>query len=218
MNAGDHLSRPSAIPGPAFAELLAAYRDSRRHYHDVGHIEAMLAGLRDCRSLLHDVEAVELAIWFHDAVYDAAAPDNEERSADLARQVLAGRLEQGRLEQVAALILATRKHELASSGETQEPADRERSDMAYFLDLDLQILGTEATRFDAYETAVRREYAHVPEAAWRIGRATVLRRFMARPRLYFSDLFAEKLEERARANLARSLAKLTEGEPPQASV
>lgn len=213
MNPGNSPSRPTAIPEPAFAELLAAYRDPRRHYHDLGHIEAMLTGLQDCRPLLHDAEAIELAIWFHDAVYDAAAPDNEERSADLARQVLAGQLEQGRLRQVVALILATRKHELAGDGGL-----RERADTAYFLDLDLQILGAEAARFDTYEAAVRREYAHVPEAAWRIGRAAVLRRFMARPRLYFSDLFAEKLEERARANLARSLASLTGGEPPQASV
>lgn len=213
MNPGDGPSRPAAIPEPAFAELLTAYRDPRRHYHDIGHIEAMLAGLQDCRALLHDAEAVQLAIWFHDAVYDAAAPDNEERSADLARQVLAGQLEQERLRQVVMLILATRKHELAG-----DRSPRERADMAYFLDLDLQILGAEATRFDAYEAAVRREYAHVPDAAWRIGRAAVLRRFMARPRLYFTDLFAEKLEEGARDNLARSFAKLTEDDPSQASV
>lgn len=213
MNPGDNPARPAAIPEPAFADLLTAYRDPHRHYHDIGHIEAMLAELQDCRPLLHDAEAVELAIWFHDAIYDAAAPDNEERSADLARQVLGRRLGQGRLERVATLILATRKHELAGDSGPQE-----RADMAYFLDLDLQILGAEAARFDAYEAAVRREYAHVPEAAWRIGRAAVLQRFTARPRLYFSDLFAERLEERARANLARSLAKLTEGEPPQASV
>ncbi|PRH87916.1 hypothetical protein C5L14_08370 [Labrys okinawensis] len=212
MKAGDRPPRPPAIPEPAFVDLLAAYRDPRRHYHGLGHIEAMLAGLQDCRPLLHDAEAVELAIWFHDAVYDAASPDNEERSADLAREVLAGQLEQERLEQVAALILATRRHELAGL------AGRPQSDMAYFLDLDLQILGAEAARFDAYEAAVRREYAHVPEAAWRTGRAAVLQRFRARRRLYFSDLFAEKLEEGARANLARSLAKLTEDEPPQASV
>ena len=218
MSTGNPLSRPPAIPEPAFAELLAAYRDPRRHYHDLDHIEAMLAGLEYCRAFLHDAKAVELAIWFHDAIYDAAAPDNEERSADLARQVLGGQLDPERQERVTALILATRKHELADQGRTQEPARQERSDMAYFLDLDLQILGAEAARFDAYEAAVRREYVHVTEAAWRIGRAAVLRRFMARPRLYFSNLFAERLEERARANLARSLAKLSEGKPPQASV
>ena len=213
MSVGDHLSRPPAISEPAFAELLTAYRDPRRHYHDIGHIEAMLAGFQDCRPLLHDAGAIELAIWFHDAVYDAAAPDNEERSADLARQVLDRRLEPERLERVAALILATKKHEF-----TDGTGAEERSDLAYFLDLDLQILGAEAERFDAYEAAVRREYAHVPETAWRIGRTTVLQRFMVRSRLYFSNLFAEKLEERARANLARSLANLSGDQPPQASV
>lgn len=213
MSVGDSPSRPPAIPEPAFADVLAAYQDPRRHYHGLGHIGGMLADLRDCRSLLHDAEAVELAIWFHDAVYDAAAPDNEERSADLARQVLGRRLEPERLERVAALILATKKHELTDGAGAEE-----RSDLAYFLDLDLQILGAEAERFDAYEAAVRREYAHVPETAWRIGRAAVLQRFMARPRLYFSDLFAEKLEERARVNLARSLANLSGDQPPQASV
>ncbi|WP_448953596.1 HD domain-containing protein [Labrys neptuniae] len=206
-------TRPSAIPEPAFADLLAAYGDPGRHYHGLAHIEAMLAGLKECRALLHDAEAVELAIWFHDAVYDASAADNEERSADLARQVLAQRLEPSRLEQVGALILATRKHELA--GDIGTP---ERSDMAYFLDLDLKILGAEPALFAAYEVAVRREYAHVPDAAWRTGRAAVLQRFMARARLYFSDVFAERLELRARENLARSLESLTDSAPPQASV
>ena len=80
--------------------------------------------------------------------------------------------------------------------------------MAYFLDLDLQILGAPAKKFKAYEAAVRREYAHVDDAAWRIGRAAVLQRFAARPRLYFSAFFGERLEERARENLRRSLARL----------
>jgi predicted metal-dependent HD superfamily phosphohydrolase len=195
--------RPSAIAADAFAALLAAYAAPERYYHGLAHIEAMLEAMGRCRHLLHDAEAVELAIWFHDAVYDAKASDNEEKSAALARQVLQDSLAPTRLARIEALILATKRHELdrvASKGE--------RSDMAHFLDLDLHILGAAPAVFDTYEAAVRLEYAHVGEAAWRVGRAAVLQRFAARPRLYFSAFFAEQLEERARANLAHSIEKL----------
>ena len=82
--------RPSALPAVSFAVLPAAYLEPERHYHNVGHVEAMLNGMGQCRPLLHDAEAVERAIWFHDVVYDARAGDNEERSAAFAGKLLRG--------------------------------------------------------------------------------------------------------------------------------
>ncbi|RVD62485.1 hypothetical protein EN750_21345, partial [Mesorhizobium sp. M7A.F.Ca.ET.027.03.2.1] len=63
------------------SELLALYRAPGRHYHNLSHIEAMLALAGDCRELLGDPQAIEAAIWFHDAVYDSKAKDNEAQSA-----------------------------------------------------------------------------------------------------------------------------------------
>ena len=198
-----NLIRPLAIPEPEFAELVAAYGQPQRHYHTLSHISALLTGMENCRALLNDVEAVELAIWFHDAIYDPQANDNEERSASLARNILKERLIPQQLERVCALILATKKHEIDSV-----TAKLAASDAAYFLDLDLQILGAESEYYDDYEAAVRREYHYLPDSVWREGRSAVLQRFLARPRLYFSDFFADKLEKRARENLAHSLEKL----------
>jgi predicted metal-dependent HD superfamily phosphohydrolase len=65
------------------AELARAYQAPDRHYHDLRHIEALLSLARNHRAALDDHEAVEAAIWFHDAVYDARRSDNEEESAKL---------------------------------------------------------------------------------------------------------------------------------------
>jgi predicted metal-dependent HD superfamily phosphohydrolase len=50
--------------------------------------------------------------------------------------------------------------------------------------MDLSIRGTPAPAFACYEADIRREYAMVPEDAYRVGRAAVLERFLSRDRLY----------------------------------
>ncbi|TIU46557.1 MAG: hypothetical protein E5W19_25905, partial [Mesorhizobium sp.] len=83
-------------------ELSVLYHAAGRHYHNLAHIEAMLTLAGDYRTLLDDPEAVEAAIWFHDAIYDSRAKDNEAQSAALAEQKLAGRTDAGRLSRVSA--------------------------------------------------------------------------------------------------------------------
>jgi predicted metal-dependent HD superfamily phosphohydrolase len=141
---------------------------------------------------------VELALWFHDAVYDARRQDNEERSAGwAARSVLAAGCAEPVAQRVQALVLATRGHE-----------DGGDPDAALLLDIDLAILGAAPARFAEYERQVRAEYAHVPDAQFRAGRAAILAGFQARPHLYRTAPFRDALEQRARANIARSLAAL----------
>ncbi|TIO53509.1 MAG: hypothetical protein E5X80_03355 [Mesorhizobium sp.] len=185
------------------SELSALYRAEDRHYHSLAHIETMLALAEEYRRLLHDPSAVEAAIWFHDAVYDSRAKDNEAKSAALAEQKLSGRTTPERLAHIAVMINATATHQLP-------PLDDEKatSDAALFLDMDLAILGAEPDAFDAYEKAVRREYGWVEEPMWRTGRAAVLRSFLARPHIYHTTEFRQRLEPRARQNLERSLAAL----------
>src|SRR5215470_11849955 len=98
------------ISDPVRAELVSAYTASDRHYHDLRHIETLL-GLADaCASAITDREAVEAAIWFHDAIYDTRRNDNEERSAGLAVARLAGTTDGGRVARIAAMIRATAGH------------------------------------------------------------------------------------------------------------
>jgi len=75
------------------------------------------------------------------------------------------------------------------------------------VDVDLGILAAPRSRFEEYETQIRREYATYPDDVYREGRAAILHHFLDRPRIYQTDAFAE-LEGVARANLRRSLRVL----------
>ncbi|RUW23823.1 hypothetical protein [Mesorhizobium sp. M1E.F.Ca.ET.041.01.1.1] len=191
------------IDGALKNELTALYQAGDRHYHDLAHVEAMLALAEECRRLLHDPDAVEAAIWFHDAIYDSRAKDNETKSAVLAEQKLSGRISSERLSRIVAMIDATATHQLPRLDD-----EKATSDAALFLDMDLAILGAEPGAFDAYEKAVRREYGWVEEPMWRAGRAAVLKSFLARPHIFHTELFRRRFEAQARKNLARSLQAL----------
>ena len=184
-------------------ELSELYRAEDRHYHSLAHIAAMLALAAEYRGLFHDPEAVEAAIWFHDAVYDSRAKDNEEKSAALAERKLTGRTSPERLARIAAMINATATHQLPSF-EDKNAAN----DAAFLLDMDLAVLGAEPSAFDAYEKAVRREYGWVEEPMWRAGRAAVLNNFLARPHIFGTEPFRRRFEAQARKNLSRSLQNL----------
>ncbi|RJF86993.1 hypothetical protein D3874_08160 [Oleomonas cavernae] len=181
------------------ADLLARYGEAGRHYHGMGHIQALLGLARDHAGILSDPGVVEAAIWFHDAVYDTRAKDNEGRSAALAALLLKDRLAPARLAAVVAMIEATATHQVPAIG---------GEDAALFLDMDLSILGEAPAVFDAYEQGVRLEYAWVADDRWRQGRAAVLAGFLGRPRIFHTDIFRDRYEAPARANIRRSLARL----------
>lgn len=193
----------SLIAEPLKQELSALYRAEDRHYHNLAHIEAMLALAGDYRASLHDPEAVEAAIWFHDAIYDSRAKDNEARSAALAEKKLAGSTDAGRLNRISAMILATATHQLPLFDNAAATRDA-----SLLLDMDLSVLGSAPDAFDAYERAARREYGWVEEPMWRAGRAAVLKDFLARPHIFHTQEFRQRFEPQARLNMARSLETL----------
>jgi predicted metal-dependent HD superfamily phosphohydrolase len=194
------------ISEPVRAELVSAYRAPDRHYHDLRHIEALL-GLADaCAGMIADREALEAAIWFHDAIYDTRCRDNEERSAALAVARLAGTTDEDRIARIAAMIRATAGHALPELADAAA-----KRDCALFLDMDLAIFGSAPADFDAYEAAVRREYDWVTEPQWKLGRRAVLAQFLARPAIYATQRFQASHEAAARRNLARAIARLDRG-------
>jgi predicted metal-dependent HD superfamily phosphohydrolase len=188
------------------SRLIAIYSGADRHYHDLRHIETLLALAQEHAREIADNEAIEAAIWFHDAVYDTRKADNEGQSAELATKLLAGVARNERLEFIAAMIRASADHRVP--GSMLAPA---ADDCALFLDMDLAILASPAEAFAAYERAVRREYDWVPETQWRAGRSQVLRNFLTRPFIYASPQFQRSHEAAARSNLKRSLALLNGG-------
>lgn len=184
--------------------LLEAYADPRRGYHDLRHLEEVLDHLDvllaepGADPPRVDGDVVRLAAWFHDAVYDGA-PDDEERSARLAEESLASAgLGAGVVAEVARLVRLTATH---------DPADGDVAG-AVLSDADLAVLAAGPERYAEYVSGVRREYAHVPDDAFRHGRAEVLRGLLAAPALFRTGTGRRLWEQRARANVEAELAAL----------
>ena len=188
----------AAPPPGLFEEVLARYSEAHRHYHTARHLEECFAQLDTVRVEAERPGEVEFALWFHDAVYETRRHDNEQRSAEWARLVAdqAG-LDAGVGGRVAALIMATR-HDAQPVG----------PDACVLVDVDLSILGAEPLRFDEYERDVRQEYGWVPTPVFRRERRKILRSFLERPQIFQTPPMHAAREQRARANLARSLRKL----------
>ena len=186
----------ATVNGGLMNQLVAAYSERHRHYHTLQHLRECLAHAEAVRTLARRPAELDLALWFHDAVYDPQRKDNEERSAQWAHaSVLAAGCAQDIGDRVAALVLATRDH----------VSRNEDADTQLMLDIDLAILGASYARFDEYERQVRTEYAHVDDAAFRGGRTKFVQSMLARPAIYATDVYRGTLEKRARENLPRSV-------------
>jgi predicted metal-dependent HD superfamily phosphohydrolase/predicted acetyltransferase len=183
---------------PAYQELVSLYSQPHRHYHNLSHIAECLAEFDSVKSLAHQPDAVELALWFHDAVYETRSQENEEKSAELARRRIADAGGTADLcNSVATLILSTKAHDSSL-----------HPDAPLLVDVDLSILGQAADRFWTYEAQIRREYEWVPETIFCEKRAEILDRFLARPRIYSTEPLFAKYEQQARRNLQESIRKL----------
>jgi predicted metal-dependent HD superfamily phosphohydrolase len=181
-----------------FSALAAAYSEPHRHYHNTSHIEHCLREFDSTRTLAEHPEAVEFAIWLHDAVYNPRDDDNEEKSAKWAADVLASLgCTQTVVVRVADLILATKHH-----------VPLHDPDARLIVDIDLSILGQPPDVYDNYEESIRAEYAWATAATYRVGRWRVLRGFSQRFRIFQTDRFFTLYEKQARQNLARTVAGL----------
>jgi predicted metal-dependent HD superfamily phosphohydrolase len=202
MNPAGLLARWRALVPGADAlgeDLIACWSQPHRRYHTTDHLAAVLAVIDRYAHLVGDPDAVRLAGWFHDAVYDPRAGDNEERSARLAQTRLpAAGVPAGRVAETARLVRLTAGHQVA---------DDDRAG-ALLADADLAVLAGGEGDYDRYVAAVRREYAHVPDDAFRAGRAAVLESLLGLPALYRIVPVRSEWEVRARANLNRELDAL----------
>lgn len=191
--------RPSADAG--FDSIAARYGEPRRRYHTLDHVAAVLTTIDELlvREPVDDADAVQLAGWLHDVVYDPARSDNEAQSAVYARRALSViRVPVAVTGETARLIELTAGHEVA---------DGDRNAMV-LVDADLAILGSPRDVYDRYAVDIRGEYAHVDEPAYRAGRRAVLETFLARPRLFRTATAHERFDAPARDNLRREIAAL----------
>jgi len=180
------------------AELLARHAEPHRAYHTQQHLAECLALFDEFRVLAERPAEVEIALWFHDAIYDVYRHDNEVASADWARTALLDASAAGDVaERIAALVLATRHSAAPATPDEQ-----------LLVDIDLAILGAAPARFAEYEAQIRVEYAHVPPAVFFEKRGAILAGFLARPVLYGTPALRARLEATARANLQVAIASL----------
>ena len=156
-----------------FHSLNAAYTEKHRYYHTREHIQACLEHFNDFSSQAEHPEEIEIALWFHDSIYNPLSSNNERKSADWASSfLLANGARPEAVERVRRLIMAT-QHNVAIH----------TKDESILLDIDLSILGADAKTYDMFEKAVRQEYRIIPMFIYRRNRAEVLNSFLLRPHI-----------------------------------
>jgi predicted metal-dependent HD superfamily phosphohydrolase len=169
--------------------LLECYSEPQRAYHTLQHLEECLLILDDAKKtgLIAQPDLIEMALWFHDAVYDPQSSENEMLSAQMALEAL-GDSELAR--EVARLILLTKSHQ-----------PEEGPDDAWIIDIDLAIFAQPMDRVLEYERQIRQEYAWVPEEVYVEKRGEILSGFLQRKQIYLTAWARERFEARARENL-----------------
>jgi predicted metal-dependent HD superfamily phosphohydrolase len=175
--------------------LLAKYSEATRKYHSIQHLTECLAYFRAAQHLAAKPAEVEMALWFHDAIYDTNEHDNDEQSANwaLSASTSAG-VSLEKAERIYSLILVT-KHTAAPFAQDEK----------VLIDIDLSILVAEPARFAEYESQIRAEYSFAPEPLFRCKRSQILRSFFDRPAIYSTEFFHGLLERQARTNLSFAL-------------
>ena len=181
-----------------WAAVVAAWSEPHRRYHDLAHLAAVLGIVEALAAHADDPDAVRLAAWYHDVVYDPRSDENEQRSAGRARAGLRGLVPDERIAEVERLVLLTAGHDPA-------PGD---ADGAVLCDADLAVLAAPPEAYAAYASAVRAEYAHLSDAEFTAGRIAVLERLLGLPELYRLPENAQRWSATARANLTAELSLL----------
>ena len=203
------VARLGAVPGgtdPILSVLVGRYSEPHRRYHTLHHVADVLAQvdwLVAAGERVEDPEAVELAAWFHDAVYQPGAPDNEAQSAQLATEALGGMgLASPRVERVASLVLATARH--VPDG----------PDAAALCDADLAVLGRDREGYLRYARQIRSEWSHLDDARYRKGRTAVLRGFLERPLPYYTRTMRDERGALLAGNVRDEIERLSDDARP----
>jgi predicted metal-dependent HD superfamily phosphohydrolase len=184
-----------------YEKVIRGWKSWGRRYHTLEHLNACLRQFDEFRELAQYPAEVEIALWFHDAVYKTRKSDNEAKSAEWAAEFLSAHgASREVIDRVTRLIMATAHNVKDLSG-----------DATLVVDVDLSILGQTREIYDQFEKNVRKEYWWVPRKRFVAGRTAILKSFLDRPKIYYWPVMREKLEARARENLERAIRALEVG-------
>ena len=181
-----------------FTELKARYEETHRKYHNVDHIESVLFELGKARYIAENKDSIELALWFHDAIYNTFSKSNEKDSADLAVSFIS--------ENAGCIELQKTVHSLIMA--TEHNFVPQINDQKLIVDIDLSILGSTESRYAEFELAIRKEYKYVPWFIFKKKRIELLRYFLNRKSIYSHEHYIDSLEKQARVNITDAIAKL----------
>ncbi len=192
------LANRLGLPDAVLADLVKAYGEPHRRYHTLVHIVEMLDCHAESRHIADNPDTIDLAVWFHDCIYDAKLEygENERLSAEQLGAVYDG--------EGSAAAQAMIRHS-AGHAASDDP------DVQLFCDLDLYRLGVPFEAFDQHGKDVRAEYAWIEEDVWTTKRNAFFQGLLDRPVIYQTDYWRSRLEKQARENLARTIDSLSAG-------
>lgn len=176
-------------------ELLTAWSDPRRRYHDLTHLGECLSALT---ALGSDLRTEHLALWFHDAVHTNSPELDERRSAKLAQDRLSAVMSPAEVNEVSRLILLTIDH---------DPQPEDLSGVRV-CDADLAILGANPARYRASVVALREEQPNLTDSQWREVRVARLEELLGADPLFGSAAAARLWGEQALSNLTAEFHRL----------
>lgn len=176
-----------------FIKLVHYYSHSDRHYHTLQHLQECFSYFDLVKDQAEVPTAVEMALWFHDAIYNVKGHNNEQLSAQWAVKCLQSlKVEQNIINQVQQLIMITTHQAMPQT-----------TDEKIIVDVDLAILGATPQRFAEYEQQIRKEYSWVPCFLYKMKRKAILKSFMKRLAIYQTAKLFNLLEQQARDNLSK---------------
>ncbi|MFK8105135.1 MAG: hypothetical protein AB8G15_21665 [Saprospiraceae bacterium] len=181
-----------------FDLICKQYNQKHRAYHNMSHLYSLLHVAEKYNDHVEAQNLVDLGIWFHDIIYSIRRKDNEEKSADLAGELLKPYLNTYDLQKIKLMIKATANHQ-----------DMDDSiDSQYLLDFDLSIFAANREVYKKYRKAIRKEFKRYPGFLFKMGRRKVLLRFLAKDRIYQTNEFHAAYEAKARENIQWEIENL----------
>ena len=183
-----------------YQRLIAAYSEGHRHYHTLTHIRHCLQQLDLCKSQLENPDAVEISIWFHDAIFQSGAPDNEKRSAQLYRELALDVHQNDFCQRVDDMIIAT----------IHAKTPPTRIDEPYMVDIDLSSFGLSWDDFLRDSQNLRLESSHLSDSDYHRRQGNFRKSLLTRDRFFYTDYFYQHFETQARDNLERYFEQMPE--------
>lgn len=184
-------------------EVESYYSKTYRHYHTLNHLSHFFKELEKAKRYIKDWDSTLLAMFYHDIVFLPTRNDNEKSSSDLAEISLAELdVSEEKIDKCQKMILATKEHKKSDD-----------SDVNYFIDADISIIGSDEITYESYLEGVKQEYYFLSEDEYIKGRKKIIHHFLKMKKIFKTNFFYQQYEKKARKNLMKELRELSQLSP-----